>query len=57
MNLISCDCCGVVLDKNKINFNQPFDHDGVLVDGAEWDGGKYVATTPCPACGEAIQED
>ena len=52
MNLVSCDCCGVILDKDKLKF--PIDiheSDGSIDDHkAAWDGNNYVAKVPCPVC-------
>lgn len=57
MNLISCNKCGVVLDKNKIVFPPIYDKktDEVCVNNAKWDSDKgYRAFIFCPVCSEPI---
>jgi hypothetical protein len=56
MDLISCDRCGVVLDKDKITFPSIYNHDTqeVIYENAEWDGYKYVSKINCPVCEEII---
>ena len=59
MNLISCSACGVVLDKDKLDW--PSDiyskENGQIIDGvAEWDGDTYVAISHCPLCDNRIRE-
>ena len=58
MNLISCDQCGIVLDKSKIIFPSIYDHDTqeVIPENAEWDGDSYIAVIDCPVCGAKIRE-
>lgn len=61
MNLISCEGCGIVLDKDQLSF--PFGlykDDGELDDDkAEWDSGerKFVAIVKCPVCQENVREN
>jgi hypothetical protein len=61
MNLISCNECGVVLDKDKISFPFGFYKDDGEVDNdkAEWDSSerKFVAVIPCPVCKENVREN
>ena len=60
MNLISCDSCGVVLDKNKIVFPDGIWDDNYNLDSdkAVWDSNKraYIPFVKCPACGEPVKE-
>lgn len=57
MNLISCSNCGVVLDKNKIDFPDVYDNHGTVILGeAEWDGDKFVSSISCPVCKKKILE-
>ena len=63
MNLISCDDCGVVLDKDKLSFvssNRFYKDDGsVDTDHAAWDadGRRFVAKVDCPVCaGDILNE-
>ena len=60
MNLISCNNCGVVLDKDKLKFPDEDEVEFQLQEGndkvAEWNGDKYVALTPCPVCKEGVPE-
>ncbi len=58
MNITSCDNCGVVLDKDKLDF--PSDiyskETGDLIEGvAEWDGENYVPIAKCPVCQSNIR--
>ncbi len=53
MNLISCNNCGVILDKDKLKFpkNIVYENcDGVDLSKAIWDGNDYVPFVKCPAC-------
>lgn len=58
MNLISCNNCGVVLDKDNLNFpSDIYREDGsVILELAAWDGykEKFVPKLPCPVCKEEI---
>lgn len=56
MNLISCDCCGTVLDAGKLFFPPDFYKEDGSVDTtkAEWNGEEYIAALPCTHCGELI---
>jgi len=59
MNLISCERCGVVVDKDKLNFPEPLGAGGgVMYPNATWDDEKreWVGTVPCPVCGNQISE-
>lgn len=63
MNLLSCENCGVVLDKDVLNFAEDFyikdEWGGWVVDHdlAAWDGNTYVAKVPCPVCSVEILKD
>ena len=56
MNLISCDGCGVVLDKDKLNFPEGIHDDEGVVDDtkASWNGRAWVASIQCPVCDQVI---
>lgn len=57
MKLISCNCCGVVLDQDKIDFPDLYDEDGNIDSvNAFWDGDNYIQTIPCPVCGNAVEK-
>jgi hypothetical protein len=59
MNIISCEKCGVVLDKDRLPFpDDVYDgHEGCVdAQKAGWDGENWVAKVPCPVCGSAILE-
>lgn len=57
-DLISCNCCGIVLDKSKLKFPK----DIYLKDGspdetkAAWHEYDYVPYIRCPVCNESILE-
>lgn len=60
MNLISCDECGVVLDRDKLSFAHDLytDYGEIDKNKASWscEYYKYVAMVHCPVCGEEILE-
>lgn len=60
MNLISCNECGVVLDKENLHFPDTHDYDSqeLITENVEWDSYKcdYVAVVKCPVCGSTIKE-
>jgi hypothetical protein len=56
MNLISCDNCGTVLDKDKLPFKKLNIGDCFDDKNSMWDGRDWVATVPCPCCEERIPE-
>jgi len=60
MNLVSCDECGVVLDKDKLSFPLRFYDENNEVDSnkAEWDSGnrEFVAVVKCPVCQSNVRE-
>jgi hypothetical protein len=58
MNLVSCESCGVVLDKDRLSFAYDlYGDDGCIrEDKALYLNGTYVAFVPCPVCEEAVPE-
>jgi RNA polymerase-binding transcription factor DksA len=60
MNLVACESCGVVIDKERLNF--PTYHDlrddqGEYDDTkAMWNGDNWVAFVKCPVCENPIPE-
>lgn len=58
MNLISCDNCGVVIDRDKLDFPPNIYNDYGDIDDykAVWTGNEYVASVPCPVCKMPIPE-
>jgi hypothetical protein len=58
MNLISCNYCGVVLDKNKLNFPRDIYTSEFSVDEtkASWNGREFVAFVKCPVCTSEVLE-
>lgn len=57
MNLISCNICGVVLDKDKLVFPELHTKNGYVTRHALWDGEHWINTTKCPVCKSCIRED
>lgn len=60
MNLISCDNCGVVLDKDKLRFPAViYDDidDEMIKEKSAWNGSDFTAIVPCPVCKEPILEE
>lgn len=62
MNLISCNNCGVVLDKDKLIFPEdPYDEErGEYLDEfCEWSNkhDRFISITPCPICKSNIPEE
>lgn len=59
MNLITCWGCGVVLNKDAVNFPDIFDDDGDWIEGNsvyDRENGN-VSIAKCPVCGGDIRED
>jgi hypothetical protein len=62
MNLISCDGCGTVLDKNKLNFPKDIYHDdynyGIDSTKGVWDDivETHVPFVKCPVCGIHVKD-
>ena len=59
MNLISCDNCGVVLDKSKVSFpSSIYTEEGVDETKGTYSQNQccWVAYIKCPVCGEKIGE-
>ena len=59
MNLISCNQCGVVINKDRLSFPDIYDHDRMeLIEGTyKWNGENETAYVECPVCGEPILEE
>jgi len=58
MNIISCENCSVVLDKNRLRFpDDIYQLDGSVDEQkAAWDGENWVARVFCPVCYSDILE-
>ena len=58
MNLISCDNCGIVLDKSKLKFPEEIYHDDGSVDleKAIWFNRDYKPYVLCPVCKAPVTE-
>lgn len=57
MNIISCDSCGVLMDKDKLVFPDFRDEDGAVIEGlADWNGDRWVSAVECPVCENYIRE-
>ena len=61
MNLISCKQCGVVLDKDRLIFPDPWDDEEGCYNNelCEYDGYKeeFVPVVACPVCKGDIPEE
>ena len=59
MNLISCDECGVVLDKNKLKFPTSKYMDDGTIDHSKstWRNGEYLLFVKCPVCMAEILDE
>ena len=59
MNLTSCNDCGTVIDKSKLQFpTDLYNYSGSIDnDKAEWNGDDFIAFLPCPVCECPIMED
>lgn len=58
MNLISCDRCGIVFNKDKLSFPPTHTHDQDFIEeNSYWIGDRYVSKIACPVCGGDIVED
>jgi hypothetical protein len=61
MNLVSCGKCGVVLDKDRLLFQDPYHDDGSWDESsgamAFWDGEEHwTSVVSCPVCNGPIPE-
>ncbi len=58
MNLISCNQCGTVLDKEKLIFPSTHHHDyqTLIEENVKWNGSGHVAFINCPVCSAEILE-
>ena len=56
MNLISCNNCGIVLDKDRLDFPDELIFEPGMLDmsKATWTGDKYVPYISCPVCNNSI---
>jgi len=58
MDMISCDKCGVVLDKSKVKFptDMHLDDGSVDLEKGAWnsDARDYVPFVRCPVCSEPL---
>jgi len=58
--MISCNSCGIVLDKDRLTFPDVYDHDSgdVIDEQAMWNGDsqEFVSYIDCPVCGNAVKE-
>jgi len=59
MNLTSCRVCGVVLDKDKLMFPDPWNEEKEEYDMSkcEYDDGEFISVVPCPVCESTILEN
>jgi len=59
MNLTSCTSCGVVLNKDYLNFpKEIFDEEKGCFDTnlCEYNGEEFISKVPCPVCKADILE-
>lgn len=56
MNLISCNNCGIVLDKDRLDFPEDIKLEDRSIDSsrATWTGEEYFAYIRCPVCNNSI---
>jgi hypothetical protein len=58
MNLVSCDKCGAVLDKDKLYFPPTWGDDGQAIRAnGVWRGTDFIAVVACPVCDGNILEE
>lgn len=58
MHIISCNRCGVLLDKDKLMFPSIYKADGTVdPEKSDWDGYQYYSVTKCPVCSGDIVDD
>ena len=61
MNIVSCNNCGVVLDKRKLKFPEDIWTEAGCINpaAAVWDDVEddFVAFVPCPVCKEPVLEN
>lgn len=57
MNLFSCKNCGVVFDKDQLEFPDIELDDGTInTDNSTWNGETFIPTVPCPVCQAKLPE-
>lgn len=61
MNLTSCENCGVVLDKDKLNFPFSIENDdgSMAIDRGVYNSrtSEYTAYVDCPVCKNPVMEN
>lgn len=58
MDLISCFSCGIVLNKDKLDFPPITDDKGTHIESnSAWDIDEYISAVPCPVCSFPIKEN
>ena len=58
MNLITCWSCGVILNKDALNFPPVFHgNDDYIKGNSVWDCDSFVRIVACPVCSESVRED
>lgn len=51
MNLKSCECCGVVIDIDRLKFPNIENNDGSIdTTKAIWNGDEFIPKVNCPIC-------
>lgn len=54
MNIISCDNCGVLLDKSKIKIPEVGYDQEYSTSDFKWDGEQWCPLVTCPVCENLI---
>jgi len=60
MDLISCNFCGVVFDRNKLDFPAAYNHEtGEPFPGAGWNKQQqeWISSIDCPVCKNPLFEN
>ena len=59
MDIVSCNSCGVVIDRSVLKFPDESDYvDELPADKFTYQyGNGAIATVPCPVCGTPITEE
>lgn len=57
MNLISCKCCGIVLDSDWVNAELFEDDEGDIVQDGIWLGNEFYPKIHCPVCRNEVYLD
>ena len=59
MDVISCNSCGVILDRSKLKFPtmREIEESGWSDENSAWNGYEHTPVTQCPVCKHQIPKE